>query len=341
MSARRNDRGMALEPPLEARGAAGAPCGPDHKDRRPDASAEGLDVPSRLCASSSQPPHEAGPEGLLHPSLAGPAHSPTPRASARQGARVPPSALISQLLPEHSIRIRYEAMGLRDDGLLAWQAECLSLPSSLQGNNVVYTAPTSAGKSLVGEVLLLRAALLRGRNRIALFVAPYRALCEERARRLQELVSGTNLVVAEFWGGRLTRADEIPRNSIVVATIEKANILCAPKWTVEKFRRRGGGQGRADGEERRRGREARGALRLGCGARAAVGAEREWVSDAGATGIFAIGDVGSASRVRRLPLSLPFSPSRPFHERPPIPSSLPAGSTRCWTRASPETSATT
>jgi DNA polymerase theta len=43
------------------------------------------------------------------------------------------------------------------------QAECLNQPGVLEGANLVYCAPTSGGKSMVAEVLLLRRLLSTGR----------------------------------------------------------------------------------------------------------------------------------------------------------------------------------
>jgi replicative superfamily II helicase len=47
--------------------------------------------------------------------------------------------------------------------LLAAQAECLNQPDVLEGANLVYCAPTSGGKSMVAEVLMLRRLLSTGR----------------------------------------------------------------------------------------------------------------------------------------------------------------------------------
>jgi hypothetical protein len=43
------------------------------------------------------------------------------------------------------------------------QAECLNQPSVLNGSNLVYCAPTSGGKSLVAEVLMLRRVVATGK----------------------------------------------------------------------------------------------------------------------------------------------------------------------------------
>jgi DNA polymerase theta len=47
--------------------------------------------------------------------------------------------------------------------VLALQAECLNQASVLDGCNLVYCAPTSGGKSLVAEVLMLRRLVVTGK----------------------------------------------------------------------------------------------------------------------------------------------------------------------------------
>ena len=44
------------------------------------------------------------------------------------------------------------------------QAECLCSPDVLRGRNLVYSAPTSGGKSLVAEILAVRRLLTTGRT---------------------------------------------------------------------------------------------------------------------------------------------------------------------------------
>lgn len=55
------------------------------------------------------------------------------------------------------------SVGCYAAALLLCQAECLHAPGVLDGTNLVYCAPTSGGKSLVAEVLMLRRLLSTGR----------------------------------------------------------------------------------------------------------------------------------------------------------------------------------
>ncbi len=64
------------------------------------------------------------------------------------------------------------------------QAQCLVMPGVLTGRNLVYTAPTGGGKTLVAEVLLMRRMLerlQRGCTSVAgMIVLPYNAVCREK-----------------------------------------------------------------------------------------------------------------------------------------------------------------
>ncbi|CAJ1387606.1 unnamed protein product [Effrenium voratum] len=112
----------------------------------------------------------------------------------------------------------------RDAGICrlhAWQAECLNNSEVLAGRSLVYVAPTSAGKSLVSEVLMLRQLLFRGRR--ALVILPYVSICEERVRQLRGSCGAVGLRVEGLYsssdGKWHAGAD------VAVCTIEKASAL--------------------------------------------------------------------------------------------------------------------
>ena len=59
----------------------------------------------------------------------------------------------------------------------------LSVSHCSQGRNLVYCAPTSGGKSLVAEVLMLRRILTT--NRPAMLVLPFVSICSEKSEHLR------------------------------------------------------------------------------------------------------------------------------------------------------------
>lgn len=68
-------------------------------------------------------------------------------------------------------------------------------------NNLVYTASTSAGKTLVAELLMIRRLLIAGKGAKALFVVPLRALVEQKASELESLLEGSGLIVQRYSSG--------------------------------------------------------------------------------------------------------------------------------------------
>ncbi|XP_029849124.3 DNA polymerase theta [Ixodes scapularis] len=111
----------------------------------------------------------------------------------------------------------YERRGLCR--MFPWQRECL-LTVLHSGRSLVYSAPTSAGKSLVAEVLMLKRVLETHTK--ALMVLPFISLAREKLNALQEVACGIR--VGGFMGqqrppGGLASLD------VAVCTIEKANGL--------------------------------------------------------------------------------------------------------------------
>ena len=110
-------------------------------------------------------------------------HPSTPNPS--QDSRLSPSHPHDGLPPR--LVANLAALGVR--AMYPWQAASLAGPGMLAGTrNLVYTAPTSGGKSLVADVLMLRRVIREGRK--ALIVLPYVALVQEKVKWLQRVIEG-------------------------------------------------------------------------------------------------------------------------------------------------------
>ena len=90
-------------------------------------------------------------------------------------------------LPEQLVR-NFVALGIKE--IYPWQKQCLLGPGLLAGEkNLVYSAPTGGGKSLIADVLMLK-RVVEDPDAKALLVLPYVALVQEKVRWLRKVVQG-------------------------------------------------------------------------------------------------------------------------------------------------------
>ncbi|CAD6188317.1 unnamed protein product [Caenorhabditis auriculariae] len=102
--------------------------------------------------------------------------------------------------------------------LFKWQRNIIDQSSESQ-QNILFSAPTSAGKSIVAEFLALRVAQ---EGRKVLFILPYISVAKEKLFHLQKCWRRVDITVAGFIG-----PNSVPPNDwlAAVCTIEKAASL--------------------------------------------------------------------------------------------------------------------
>ncbi|KAK7084778.1 hypothetical protein SK128_001976 [Halocaridina rubra] len=104
--------------------------------------------------------------------------------------------------------------------LYNWQEECVK--KGCCSSNLLFSLPTSGGKTLVAEILMLRQLLLKKRD--VLLILPYVALVQEKVHGLSPFGVELGFLIEEYAGSRGVFPPRTGRKKHVlyVATIEKA-----------------------------------------------------------------------------------------------------------------------
>ncbi|XP_073838797.1 mutagen-sensitive 301 [Musca autumnalis] len=126
-------------------------------------------------------------------------------------------------LPDRVKRMIFETKGIKC--LYEWQDECLNLPAIRQRKNLIYALPTSGGKTLVAEILMLREVICREKN--VLFILPYVSIVQEKVSAMSPFAIALDFIVDEYTAGK-GKCPPVPRKkrkSIYIASIEKGAVL--------------------------------------------------------------------------------------------------------------------
>ncbi|XP_055384286.1 helicase POLQ-like isoform X2 [Condylostylus longicornis] len=123
--------------------------------------------------------------------------------------------LVQDLIKEHK--------GI--EKLYDWQNECLNLPAIKNRQNLIYALPTSGGKTLVSEILMLREIVCR--EKCVIFILPYVSIVQEKFSAMAPFALRLNFNVEEYAGGKgkCPPKNRHKRKTIYICSIEKGAIL--------------------------------------------------------------------------------------------------------------------
>lgn len=200
-----------------------------HKRQRLDTGEKSIEASEIVQANGEDPSKSNESEQAI---LSTPGLTLTPQSSLDHPCYGLPAILVKN----------FASLGIST--IYPWQSSCLLGRGLLSGEkNLVYTAPTGGGKSLVADVLMLK-RIIDDRTKKAILVLPYVALVQEKLKWLRRVVEGVKKIpdpdrhpssqppkwrkrhvsdsirVVGFFGGSKTRVNWSDVD-VAVCTIEK------------------------------------------------------------------------------------------------------------------------
>jgi len=126
-------------------------------------------------------------------------------------------------LPARVKQLYREQKGI--ENLFPWQISCLTSQAVQNKENLLYSLPTSGGKTLVAEIIMLQEMLCYRKN--CIFVLPYVSLVQEKIRSMSPFALDLGFYLEEYAGtkGRFPPQKRRFKKSLFICTIEKAHAL--------------------------------------------------------------------------------------------------------------------
>lgn len=123
-------------------------------------------------------------------------------------------------LPDEIVQ-KYYARGIIK--MFDWQVKCLGNSKLLVDfSNLVYSAPTSAGKTLIAEILMIKTILERQKK--VIIILPFVSIVREKMFYLQDILTSSGIRVEGFMGSQSPPGGLLSVH-VAICTIEKANSL--------------------------------------------------------------------------------------------------------------------
>ena len=141
---------------------------------------------------------------------------------------------LEKILTEHSFPPEFikKIMSSGVTDLYPPQAEAIE-KGVLDGNNLVMSVPTAAGKTLIAELSMINSIIHN--NGKCLYIAPLKALASEKYKDFKKQYAPLGVEVGITIGDRDTKKKDLANYQILVATAEKVDSLLRSKaqWLID------------------------------------------------------------------------------------------------------------